>query len=402
MNHGKRVAYLTFKALKQQGRHDVAYTRKLTILALLHDIGAYKTEEIDRMVQFETENVWGHSIYGYLFIKYFSPMKELAPVILFHHASCNEITYLSPLHQEAAQIIHIADRFDILSQTQKRDENLFRRYFDQRRGTLFTSSIVDLFFYKGWEALFDDMENDEEFSEILYGGDFSEESLEAFIKMIVLSIDFRSPQTVTHTFTSTCVCRVISKFVAIDPKEMTHLYTSMMLHDLGKIGIPSEILEKTDRLSDAEMDVMKKHVSITREILSDYADECCVELAVRHHEKLNGAGYPEGLTAENLTLGQRLIGVADIFSALCGVRTYKKAFPKEKVAGILLEMSAQGLIDADIVAAVLQNYEYLMEEVEKTTHPILETYKRIQTENAILLERAAHFDDGLGRGEIAA
>ena len=400
MNHGKRVAYLTFKVLRRQGRHDIERIRKLTILALLHDVGAYKTEEIDRMVQFETENVWGHSIYGYLFVKYFSPIKELAPVILFHHASCSEITYLDPSLCEYAQIIHIADRFDILSQTQERDADLFRQYFDQRRGELFAPSIVDLFFYEGWEALFDGMEDDKAFNDILYGGDFSEEDLEAFIKMIVLSIDFRSPQTVTHTFTSTCVCRVISDFISIDPKEMAHLYTSMMLHDLGKIGIPSEILEKAGRLSEAEMSVMKNHVNLTREILSEYADECCVELAARHHEKLNGAGYPDGLAAKNLTMGQRLVGVADIFSALCGVRTYKEAFPKEKVASILLDMSGQGLIDADIVSAVLQNYENLMEEVEKTTRPIIETYKRMQTENLALLKTVAHFGDGLGKGEI--
>ena len=69
MNHGYRTSYLVSKILKKTGKYSAVQMRDICILAMLHDIGAYKTEEISRMLEFETENVWEHSNYGYLFIK---------------------------------------------------------------------------------------------------------------------------------------------------------------------------------------------------------------------------------------------------------------------------------------------------------------------------------------------
>ncbi|MDR0464365.1 MAG: hypothetical protein LBG94_04510, partial [Treponema sp.] len=76
VNHGKRVAYLVFKILEGQHKYDDKQLRDICILTMLHDIGAYKTEEIDKMIIFETANVLEHSAYGYLFLKYFSPLKD--------------------------------------------------------------------------------------------------------------------------------------------------------------------------------------------------------------------------------------------------------------------------------------------------------------------------------------
>lgn len=400
MNHGKRVAYLTYRALKRRRAIDENRIKRSCILALLHDIGAYKTEEIDKMVQFETQKVWEHSVYGYLFIKYFSPLKDLAPVILFHHADCRELSHLHPSYRELAQIIHIADRFDILSQTENRDTASFRQYFDRQRGISFDPSAMSLFFRQGWEHTFDDMENDESFEEILYGGEFSQNETAAYIQIIVLSIDFCSPQTVTHTLTSACICNVLSQFIHVDREELNSIQTGVMLHDLGKVGIPLGILEKTGKLDEAEMSTMKKHIEITEDILSGEVPACILNLAVRHYEKLDGSGYPRGLHAGELSNGQRIIAVADIVSALCSARSYKEPYPKEKVSSILLNMSSEGLIDTQIVWETIHHYERLMEEVGKTTGPILDIHKRMQREYADLLERAKGFQEEMGTGEI--
>lgn len=400
IDHGKRVAYLTYKVLKLQGK-DPGYIRKLSILALLHDIGAYKTEEIDNMVQFETDRVWEHSVYGYLFIKHFSPLAGLAPVLLFHHATCDELNYLHPCYREAAQIIHVADRFDILSQTSSLSRDAFRRHFDERSGSRFDPEVVTLFFYPGWEGLFDALETDKEFETLLYDGELTEAEVRAFVEMIVLSIDFRSPQTVTHTLTSTCVCRIMSELIDMESKEKDNLYTGVMFHDLGKVGIPSRVLEKTGRLDDTEMEIMKRHVEITERILSGFVDDCSLQLSVRHHEKLDGTGYPRGLRANDLSKGQRLIAVADIFSALVGVRSYKESYPKSKVVGILQDMSDKALIDPDIVATLVAHYETLTGAVEKTTRPILNAYEALLVENSSLLERVRGFSKGVGTGLIA-
>jgi len=85
--HGSHVAYIVFCLLKGTGQYSEQELRDICFVAQPHDIGAYKTEEISRMIQFETKDIWDHSFYGYLFIRYFSPLKELAPAVLLHHIS---------------------------------------------------------------------------------------------------------------------------------------------------------------------------------------------------------------------------------------------------------------------------------------------------------------------------
>ena len=91
MGHGERVANIMFQIMEAEGGYTPAQMRNLLTLAVLHDIGAYKTEEIDHMVEFETKNVWNHSIYGYLFLNYFSLFKELSRVVLFRHSSWKQL-----------------------------------------------------------------------------------------------------------------------------------------------------------------------------------------------------------------------------------------------------------------------------------------------------------------------
>ncbi len=400
VGHGKRVAYLTYTGLRRQGMHDDDALRRLSWLALLHDVGAYKTEEIDNMVRFETDSIWEHSVYGYLFIKYFSPLKELAPALLFHHAGCSELAYLHPSYHEAAQIIHVADRFDILMQTKNLTPEAFRRHFDADRGKRFVPSVLELFFHDGWESLLSEMDEDREFHRIVYGGTIPYEQTIAFISMLALIIDFRSAQTVTHTLTSTSACVAIAGYLDMDPQERASVFTSAMLHDLGKISTPLSILEKPGRLDAAERAVMQKHVTVTRELLAGTFDECALRMAVRHHERLDGSGYPEGLTAKDLTTGQRLIAVGDIYSALCTIRTYKDAYPKVKVAGIMETMAVDGLIDPFITAVVLQHYDAISHVVEEALRPVLNVYEQIHAEYVALMEWTRDLGKASGEGGL--
>ena len=111
VDHGFRVACIVSRILARLGGYTEKEMRDNCILALYHDIGAYKTEEISRMLEFETSNMQEHSIYGYLFIKYFTPLKNLAPGVLFHHttwARLQELSDVSPENKRLAQILYIA------------------------------------------------------------------------------------------------------------------------------------------------------------------------------------------------------------------------------------------------------------------------------------------------------
>ena len=130
---------------------------------------------------------------------------------------------------------------------------------------------------------------------------------------------------------------------------------------------------------------MEKHVDVGEALLTDLLDECCLRMAVRHHERLDGSGYPKGLKAEDLTTGQRLVAVGDVLSALCSPRTYKEAYPKPKVMRIMEKMAANGLIDPEITTVVLTHYDVIIRKVEKDVLPALKLHSQIQAEYTALV-----------------
>ena len=386
IDHGKRVAYIMFKILQDMPRFDDYELRNICIAALLHDIGAYKTEEIDKMLSFETIDIWEHSIYGALFLKYFSPIKELLPIVMFHHAECKEIPAMDPTLKMLAQLISLADRAEICLKSGKTMKD-FREYLQKYRGNRHCDEIVDMFLESGVDidTVFDGMEKDKGFSAVLFDMPMTSQEIDDYINMIVHLIDFRSNQTVIHTVTTACIACFLGRIYGANNEEISQLRTGAMLHDLGKISTPLNILESPNRLTEDEMEIMRMHVVVSEEILSAHIGEPIKGIAVKHHEKLTGDGYPKGLSGDELTLWERIAIVADIFGALYGSRTYKEAYPKEKCVAILQKMSDDGLIDAGIVAAVIRHYDEICAAVEEEAEPVIEAYEAIKADYARLV-----------------
>ena len=128
------------------------------------------------------------------------------------------------------------------------------------------------------------------------------------------------------------------------------------------------------------MHIMRTHVNITEEILGTDVDETTKRIALRHHEKLDGSGYPGKLTGRDLTKGERIVAVADIVSALTGTRSYKDAYPKEKVVSIIEGMRRENTIDAECVSCMVADYEGIMEHTLQRCQPILDAYYNIKRE----------------------
>jgi len=379
IDHGKRVAYLIFKMLEPHRTFTNQQLRDICILSMLHDVGAYKTEEIDKMVIFETIDVWEHSIYGYLFLRYFSPLKELSPAILFHHAECEEINHLDPSLQLLAQLISLCDRADVFVQ-HKGSADAFKAHLEKYRDIKYRSDIVDMFLASGIniDTAFDGIDSDAAFNRIFRDTPLTKDEVSGYIKMIIFSIDFRSSQTVIHTIAATCIAGMLAGFLGANEGEIMRIKTGAMLHDIGKVGIPLHILESTERLSDSDMEIMKTHVEITEKILHGNVDDDVKHMATRHHEKLCGAGYPKRLDSGDIALYDRVISIADIFSALCGARSYKSAYSKEKIIGVLTDMS--GDLDPEIVSLTITHFDQILEEVNRESLPVIEKYNAMNEE----------------------
>lgn len=384
VDHGIRVAFSVFQMLKAKGETNQKYIRDVCFLSMMHDIGAYKTEEINRMVEFETNDVWDHSIYGYLFIKYYSPLKDLAPAILYHHLDYEKLIEIQDITEESkeiAQIIFLADRADIFFSETGRDRGQFNEYLGKRSGRQFSKDVIDLYLKSGI-SLSEKSESvrNSEFEELLDSTEFTRDETDSYIEMLIFTIDFRSYHTVCHTMTTTSISHTVAELLQLPAQVIREVTYGALLHDLGKIGVPVEILEFPGKLSPQAMNVMRTHVDMTEKILGDSVSEEVKQIALRHHEKLNGKGYPRGLTGDELNVAQRLVGVADIISALCGTRSYKEAFSDDKTIQIISGMSKNGLIDTPITTLIIDNFDYLMKKVKDETKSVLDSYVAIHEE----------------------
>lgn len=388
MDHGFRVGYLVSHLLNIPADYNRGYSsaqiRDICILAMMHDIGAYKTEEIDRLVEFEADHVWEHSVYGYLFIRHFTPLKRFADAILWHHTPWNMLETLDHVSAEnkiLAQIISIADRADVFLTVEGGSTADFIAEIEREKGERFCKEAVEwMQQILGAGVMKKEVCSDLTYLNRIYDTPFTADEISGYLQMIIFTIDFRSAHTVTHTITTTCISYEIAKRLKIDHDECGEIICGALLHDAGKIGTPVEILEFPGRLSPQAMSVMRCHVGITRRILGTDIDESIKKIAVRHHEKLDGSGYPEQLTGDQLSVSERIVAIADITSALAGTRSYKEAYDFKRIRDILQKMSADGLIDAAITTLLTEALEEVIKETQKWCEPILHVYANMQEE----------------------
>ena len=130
--------------------------------------------------------------------------------------------------------------------------------------------------------------------------------------MLTYVIDFRSSHTVTHTITTTVISEELAVRMLDSGNDIRDVICAAMLHDLGKIGIPVEILEFPGKLSPPGHAGHEDPVDLTGQILGTNVSARCEGYRLRHHEKLDGSGYPRGLSAVSLDMPQRIVAVADI------------------------------------------------------------------------------------------
>lgn len=384
VDHGFRVARMVSRLLERMGTYDTATARDISILAMFHDIGAYKTEEINRMLEFETCNVQEHSVYGYLFIKYFTPLTRLAPAVLFHHTPWCILENLEEVSEEnktVAQLLNITDRADVFMEKEGGRFPDFLRQMQTDGGKKYCPRIAKLLMGTDFaETMPIQEEGEEEFWERIWNYPFTREEIQKYLNMVIYTIDFRSRHTVTHTMTTTSISYELAKRMGVTGQDLSDIYFGALLHDLGKIGIPVEILEFPGKLSPQAMRIMRTHVELTGKILGQDVEEKIRKIALRHHEKLDGSGYPKGIPGAELTMGERIVAVADIVSALAGTRSYKEAFPKERILSIMETMKADGLIDRDAVDKIVSDFDEIMDETAERCQPILDMYHGIQAE----------------------
>ncbi|MCM1263944.1 MAG: HD domain-containing protein [Butyrivibrio sp.] len=394
MQHGEITGYILYKMLEFEQQYTEQELVDYTMLGILHDIGLYKEDNVKNVSDFETKNLWPHSIYGFLFLKYLSPMDDKAEIVLYHHLDYNRYGMIQSKYKHIIEILNLADKMDTFLHL--KDEKLEKDYFNIYRDIKFSGAALDLFHRA--EARYNITANlvngryREELTELLAKRAFSEQYKKGFLEMLVYTIDFRSEHTVVHTLATVNFAQQIGRLMRLSGKDQRDLYYGALLHDLGKIAIPLNILESTGRLSDEEMKVMKAHVRITEMILEGVVDNDVLQIAVRHHEKLDGSGYHKGLTGDMLTLPQQIVAVADILSALYGKRSYKDSFSSDLIKKIMTEDAENNKINKTVVDMLMRNYDSVIAEFEKEKESTIGLYLKIKEQYAIMIEKFQDFN----------
>jgi putative two-component system response regulator len=144
----------------------------------------------------------------------------------------------------------------------------------------------------------------------------------------------------------------LAEHTGCSPEELDAVRKGGLLHDVGKIGCPDAILNKPGPLSPEEFEVVKRHPLHGWEICRHLKSVAHVLPCIRwHHERLDGSGYPDGLSGDEIPRAVRIMSIADIYDALASARSYKPAFPPDVCFRILREEAARGWWDKELVNA---------------------------------------------------
>ncbi|MGD8382342.1 MAG: HD domain-containing phosphohydrolase [Syntrophobacterales bacterium] len=177
------------------------------------------------------------------------------------------------------------------------------------------------------------------------------------------AIDAKSNWTAGHSERVTELALRIGQAMGLNQKQLDDLHRGGLLHDLGKIGIPPEVLDKAGKLNDEEYQLMREHVRIGARILEPIeAYAGIIPVVLHHHEYYDGSGYPDGLSGDDIDLGARIFTVADHYDALISDRPYREGLPRETVIGFIKEDSGTKF-DPKVVEAFL---EVMVQEERET------------------------------------
>jgi HD-GYP domain-containing protein (c-di-GMP phosphodiesterase class II) len=364
--HGEEVTYITYKLAKKLG-YSERYTKKLAILGAIHDIGAYKTEDENIIRGYEILNTQDHSAYGYAIANNIEAISDLSSIILYHHHYYKDINkHIENIKvNEDAFLVSIADKVSLscnlhnynkdriikdlkcISNRQFKEEHINALHKLIKDDNLI-DDIIDKNYKIHIQKLFKDIELEEKY-------------IKTYIVFLPLTINFYSFSTSLHIVSVRSVAEKICDILNIDKSYKLDISHGASFHDIGKVCVPIEILSKKGKLTYEEFKVIKKHVIDTELILKkSFIHKDIIKIASNHHEKLNGCGYPKGLDSNDLSTGDRIVAVADIFCALTEKRYYKDKLGKKDTISILKNMADNNEIDNDLVNLVIKKFEEIL------------------------------------------
>ncbi|MGI6605109.1 MAG: HD-GYP domain-containing protein [bacterium] len=304
LEHHQRVAFIALSLGRAAGLTDVDL-RNIFTAAIIHDAGAVTWQEKLSLVQFDVENPWDHGRRGYEFTQDIDVLGPVAPIVLSHHdywAGDNPSGLQGESIPLASRIIHLSDRVDVLLEPDRhvldQAAGIIAR-IQSSAGTTFDPDLVYLLQQvAATESFWLDLTSPwlgarlleliPTMPRIRYAN-----SLLQLSRLFARVVDAKSPYTHRHSQGVASTARFLGEKLGLSPAECDLLEVAGLLHDLGKVTVPEEILEKPGKLTPAEFNIIKQHTYYTYWLLEPLLPNLpLAEWAAYHHERLDGQGYP--------------------------------------------------------------------------------------------------------------
>jgi HD-GYP domain-containing protein (c-di-GMP phosphodiesterase class II) len=369
--HHNQVAYISQRLCESMGLSEEE-TTTVALAAGLHDIGAVSLEQSIHDLRFETEYIHDHSIVGATFLEHFTPLTNLAPLVRYHHKQWQSATQQSERDEkvpDGSYIIYLADRVAVM--IDQNTEVLSQRtgivdYVKKGRGSVFHPESVDAFLdiatpeYFWLDVI---SQSTQDVSARLFQGktlELDEETVLSWSRFLSRIVDFRSPLNAKHSSGVAASASALAKATRFSEQECRWMLMAGYLHDLGKLSVPTAILEKNGPLNPHERAVINGHTYYTYRILKHVKEfDIINRWAALHHERLDGTGYPFRIPESSLPLGSQIMAVADIFTALQEERTYRPPMGQAKTLDIMYKMARDRAINGDLVRVLERNYDQI-------------------------------------------
>ncbi len=367
--HSRRVAYISIKIAETMGLSE-REVRELYISALLHDSGLVSQKMFRFLRDIEWNGAQIHCEEGYRLFKGSRMLANTAHIIRSHHDRWVGQN-VSGLEKDAiplaSRIIFVADRVDmlvnheipVLTQRERVEE-----WLKSQSGLFFDPGVVEAF--KGVsqpDSFWFDLTSQflrVRIEEMMPRGSVfcNVYEMRDLASAFAQVIDLKTPFTQTHSREVSRIAGMLARRFGFGDEESALMEVAGLLHDLGKLGIPDDVLDKPGKLDRDEAAIMRRHVYDTYVILRSIKGfEKATEWAAFHHERMDGSGYPFGYRAERLSLGSRIMAVADVFQALNQNRPYRPRMSREEVSRLMERYAAEGTLDRNVVAEVLGGYD---------------------------------------------
>ncbi|PKM38648.1 MAG: HD family phosphohydrolase [Firmicutes bacterium HGW-Firmicutes-9] len=365
-NHSKRIAYLSVLIAKELNLRDEEIF-DLASLAIMHDNGASlkilhdnisgSTKEKLDIVESRKE----HCIIGEENLKDFPFLTSPIDVILYHHEKYNGTGFFGRTAQEIplfAQIIALADTLDLTFDLREGPQTKGKKeaFVHDHRDTFFSPILTNAFLKVSehtelWNGL-KDTNIDSSLSQVVpqFSNAMNYEDIRQLTKTLSKIIDAKSKYTHEHSAGLSVKIATMADFYHIDFTTTHKLLIASDLHDLGKLIISNDILDRPGRLTEEEYNNIKRHPAIAKSCLENVSGfEDISRWVGNHHEKLNGSGYPNGLIAEDLDFYSKLLTSMDVYQALTEERPYRSSMDHWNAMRVMQKMVDLGELDSQIV-----------------------------------------------------